>query len=45
MEFVKVFVQVPLDLQFIVGSSAVVSPARGIFVSLLTQVGELVQSM
>jgi hypothetical protein len=45
MEFVIVFVQVPLDLQFKVGSSDVASPAAGIFVSLLIHVGALVQSI
>jgi len=45
IEFVSVFVQVPLDLQLTVGSSVVESPAAGIFVSLLTHVGALVQSI
>jgi len=45
IEFVRVFVQVELDLQFTVGSNVVERPATGIFVSLLIHVGALVQSI
>jgi hypothetical protein len=45
IEFVSVFVQVPLDLQLTVGRSVVESPAAGILVSLFMHVGALVQSI